>query len=84
MSVQIDAVFENGVFRPTGPVALNDQQQVRLTIDPEGTDPSAFLLNDEAWTAFCDALEAPSRMIPRLQHLLAEPGVFDARRTAAR
>ena len=38
MSSQIDAIFENGVFRPTQSVSLSDHQRVRLTVesDPEG------------------------------------------------
>ena len=79
MPVQIDAIFENGVFRPTRAVPLSDQQRVRITIDAEGTDQVAFTLGADAWNAFCEALDAPPRTIPRLRQLLAEPGVFDAR-----
>lgn len=33
----VTAVFENGVFRPTGPVELADGQKVQLTIHPPTT-----------------------------------------------
>ena len=33
---QIDAVFQDGVFRPLGPVALPSNQRVRLTYNPVG------------------------------------------------
>jgi len=43
----IDAVFENGAFRPLhpGPVPLAPGQRVRLTIEP---DPSSRILESAA------------------------------------
>jgi predicted DNA-binding antitoxin AbrB/MazE fold protein len=84
MTVQIDAIFENGVFRPTRTVPLSDQQRVRLTIDAEGADQVSFTLGEDAWSAFCEALDAPTRQIPELRKLLVEPGVFDARPSSPR
>jgi uncharacterized protein (DUF1778 family) len=46
-----------------------------------------FGLNNEAWTSFQAALNAPVRPLPRLHALLSEPGFFDAapvRRTKRR
>ncbi len=37
-----------------------------------------FVLPDEQWQAFCEALDAPPKDIPTLRKLLSEPGVFDA------
>lgn len=84
MSVQIEAVFENGVFRPTRAVPFHDRQKVRLTIDAEGIDSATYYLEDDVWTAFCNVLDAPSRGIPQLQRLLVDPGVFDAQRDTTR
>ena len=30
----LEAIYENGVFKPIGPVALAEKQRVRLRIDP--------------------------------------------------
>jgi len=79
MSTQIDAVFENGVFRPIRSVALPEHQRVRLTVEPDIADRVSFTLTAEAWEAFCEALDAPTRTIPELARLFVEPGVFDAR-----
>lgn len=38
MSKSIDAVYEGGVFKPLGPVALSESQQVRLIIEPATQD----------------------------------------------
>jgi uncharacterized protein (DUF1778 family) len=42
-----------------------------------------IVLSPAAWRAFTKALDAPPRQIPALKKLLAEPSVFDAKRTAA-
>ncbi len=36
-----------------------------------------FLLSDDAWSAFQQALDAPPRVHLRMSRLLNEPGVFD-------
>ena len=36
MSVQMEAVYENGVFRPMQPVPLAEHQRVTVTLDAEG------------------------------------------------
>jgi uncharacterized protein (DUF1778 family) len=40
-------------------------------------DRSSFALDGERWTAFLEALDAPTRPLPRLKALLEEPGYFD-------
>jgi uncharacterized protein (DUF1778 family) len=37
-----------------------------------------FALDEEKWTAFQAALDAPPRALPRLHALLAKPGFFDS------
>ena len=56
---QIEAIYENGVLRPLKPLALADQQRVRITID--NGDPLADLVDTEyeAWCAR-EAKDAPS------------------------
>lgn len=41
-------------------------------------DRRTFSLNKAQWTEFLNALDAPTRPLPRLQHLLTEPRFFDA------
>jgi uncharacterized protein (DUF1778 family) len=38
-----------------------------------------FSLSDEAWEAFCDALESSPKDIPELRKLLTEPSIFDVK-----
>ncbi|HEY7312279.1 MAG TPA: antitoxin family protein [Gemmataceae bacterium] len=33
MAITIEAVYENGVFKPLRPVQLREQQQVRITLE---------------------------------------------------
>jgi predicted DNA-binding antitoxin AbrB/MazE fold protein len=35
MSITIEAIYENGVLRPTRPLGLKEQEMVRITIEPE-------------------------------------------------
>ncbi len=35
MIITIEAIYENGVLRPTRPLPLKDQEVVRITIEPE-------------------------------------------------
>ena len=76
MTVQIDAIFENGVFRPSRTIPLADRQRVRLTIDSDGLEQAAFTLDDEQWSAFYEALDAPTRQIPELRKLLAAESLY--------
>jgi predicted DNA-binding antitoxin AbrB/MazE fold protein len=78
MSIQMEALFENGVFRPLQPVAFAEHQRVTVTLE-EGAefaaafDSAHFILSPERWRAFCDALDAPPRDIPALRKLLTKP-----------
>jgi hypothetical protein len=77
MSTHLEAVFENGVFRPLEPVQLPEHLLVRLTIDAETVGTTAvqvhFVLPPDRWQALCDALDAPPRDIPELRKLLTRP-----------
>jgi predicted DNA-binding antitoxin AbrB/MazE fold protein len=39
MSERIEAIYENGVFRPIGDVALPDHLQVVLIVEPKKLEP---------------------------------------------
>jgi uncharacterized protein (DUF1778 family) len=40
-------------------------------------DRRHFVLNDEQWQAFQQALDAPPQSLPRLKNLMTEPGLLD-------
>ena len=42
-------------------------------------DRRSFPVTKAKWTEFLAALDAPTRPLPRMQHLLTEPGFFDAK-----
>ena len=88
MSTHLEAVYENGVFRPLQPVHLPEHRRVTVTIEETDSDPAAFdqvhfALPPDRWRAFCEALDAPPRDIPALRKLLTEEGLFDEPRDAA-
>jgi predicted DNA-binding antitoxin AbrB/MazE fold protein len=77
MISQVEAIYENGVFRPLNAFAMTDSERVLLTISI-GDHPH-FAVPDDCWEEFCQALDGPAKMIPTLQSLLSEPGTFDDR-----
>lgn len=89
MSTHVEAVYENGVFRPLHPVQLPEHQRVTVTIDEEAVEANAgtlqvhFALGPDLWQAFCDALDAPPKVLPRLKKLLTEASRFDGNGTGA-
>jgi uncharacterized protein (DUF1778 family) len=40
-------------------------------------DQVQFTLSHKDWIAFCQALDAPPRVIPKLRDLLSRPSVFE-------
>jgi predicted DNA-binding antitoxin AbrB/MazE fold protein len=49
MSQQIDAIFDNGVFRPLVPISIPDKAHVRLTVDaPAESAPADKLAAQKA------------------------------------
>lgn len=78
----LEAVFENGMFRPLQPVRLAEHQRVIVSFDElnvaDSADQVQFDLPEDRWQAFCDALDTPPKDIPALRKLLTEPSVFDA------
>jgi uncharacterized protein (DUF1778 family) len=85
----MEAVYENGVFRPLQPVPLTEHERVTVTIEAAGTasppavDAAHFVLPPERWQAFCDALDAPPRDVPALRKLLTGASLFDEYGSAA-
>ena len=44
MSQLIDAIYEEGVFKPLKPVQLNESERVRLIVEPVDMDPRRALI----------------------------------------
>jgi len=86
MNTHVEAVYENGVFRPLQPVRLLEQQHVIVTFNDEAETAKAmpvhFTLTADRWQAFCDALDAPPKELPALKKLLTAPSRFDGPGTA--
>ncbi len=66
----IEAVYENGVFRPLTPVALPENTCVTLVLTGEGMPgapmPPAFGQMDEsefAWVGWAGSLGSPDRLL---------------------
>jgi predicted DNA-binding antitoxin AbrB/MazE fold protein len=63
MSQQIDAIYDNGVFRPLVPISIPDKAHVRLTVDaPAESKPADKLAAQKA------ALRALWQEIDKLPH----------------
>jgi predicted DNA-binding antitoxin AbrB/MazE fold protein len=86
MCTHVEAGFENGIFRPLQPIQLAEHQRVTVIIDEksaDSVDQVQFVLSNDRWQSFCDALDAPPKEIPALRKLLTEPSLFDGNRNAA-
>jgi predicted DNA-binding antitoxin AbrB/MazE fold protein len=88
MSIHLEAIYENGIFRPLQPVCLPERKRVTVTFDEEpdaadSADELHFVLPPDRWQAFCDALDAPPKDIPALRKLLTEASLFDSNGNAA-
>jgi predicted DNA-binding antitoxin AbrB/MazE fold protein len=47
MNPQIDAIFDNGVFKPLVPLSLPDKSRVKLTVDSQMENGTQVKSNDE-------------------------------------
>jgi predicted DNA-binding antitoxin AbrB/MazE fold protein len=61
---QIDAIYQNGVFKPLQDVGLTENQRVRLSVEP------AEVGDVPAWRAWL------ARVEERHQRIIAERGYF--------
>ena len=65
MATTIEATFDGRVFRPTGPVALPPNTNVRITIESMPASPTSFLRVARSLN-----LEGPPDWASRLDHYL--------------
>jgi predicted DNA-binding antitoxin AbrB/MazE fold protein len=56
MSLTVEAVYENGVLKPTQPLPLKEREQVRVTIQQVGS-PLSGAYGIMGWTGTHDELE---------------------------
>jgi predicted DNA-binding antitoxin AbrB/MazE fold protein len=64
MTIDVDAVYEDGVLKPERPLALKDKARVHVTIEPKAEEAPAVADDPTGWKAI-DALrgivkDAPS------------------------
>ena len=73
MTRTLDAVYENGAFRPLEPVSCREHEQVRLTVESGGTAEEALL--DEGFLAYCASQADDSVSLETVRQALAKiPG----------
>ena len=56
MTITIDAIYENGVLRPIQPLALQEHEQVRVTVE-QGKSWAARTAGMVPWTGNAEELE---------------------------
>ena len=73
MSIQMEAVYENGAFRPLQPVACREQERVLLTVESLGAKEKNLL--DEEFLAYCETQADDSVSLEAVRQALAKiPG----------
>ncbi len=80
MQTVIDAIYENGVFKPLAPLDVQEHQQYRLIL--EKTIPpslSETLIKDSVLAA---EIERRTTILPDGRKILRLPGLFSADLTA--
>ena len=55
MTIDVDAVYEDGVLKPERPLALKDKARVHVTIEAKGEEAPAVADDPTGWKAI-DAL----------------------------
>ncbi len=56
MSITVEAIYENGVLKPTQPLPLKDKEKVQVTIDSK-TSPILRAYGIMGWTGDAETLE---------------------------
>jgi uncharacterized protein (DUF1778 family) len=54
---------------------VNVEQNRNIVKEQAQADQTLFVLSDEQWRAFTEALDRPARHLPQLEKLLREPSV---------
>ncbi len=56
MAFTIEAVYENGVLKPTQPLPLKEHEKVRITVEP-GDSPLLRAYGIMGWTGDAETIE---------------------------
>jgi predicted DNA-binding antitoxin AbrB/MazE fold protein len=73
MTTQMEAVYENGVFRPLAPVACQERERVLLTV--ESLSAAEENLLDHEFLSYCETQADDSVSLEAVRHALAKiPG----------
>jgi predicted DNA-binding antitoxin AbrB/MazE fold protein len=73
MTTQMEAVYENGVFRPLASVSYHERERVLLTV--ESLDAAEENLLDHEFLSYCETQADDSVSLEAVRHALAKiPG----------
>ena len=53
------------------------ERKMEVSKEQDPADQTEFVLSEEQWQAFTEALDRPARHLPRLEMLLREPSVLE-------
>ena len=56
---------------------MNMKREMDLLKEEEQADQTQFVLSDEEWCAFTEAMDRPARHLPELEKLLREPSILE-------
>jgi predicted DNA-binding antitoxin AbrB/MazE fold protein len=56
MALTVEAVYENGVLKPAGPLPLKEHEKVRITVE-QGDSPLVRAYGIIGWTGDAETLE---------------------------
>ena len=56
---------------------VDAEQKMAISKEIEQADQTLFVLSDEQWQAFTEALDCPAQHLPRLEKLLREPSILE-------
>jgi predicted DNA-binding antitoxin AbrB/MazE fold protein len=66
----IDAIFENGVFRPSEPVNIPEGERVSLVVKPrDGNSQDFSEVSDLLDTEFVESCQARSEIVPSVDDI---------------
>jgi len=53
------------------------ERKMAVSKEEDQTDQTQFMLSEEQWQAFTEALDRPARRLPQLEKLLQEPSILE-------
>ena len=77
-SIQFDAIFENGILRPLGPVDLVESERVTVSVSPAklNRDEIRASMIDQTMLAHAKAEIAAMKQVPSLEEIRRQLSSF--------